>query len=260
MKAAVSEFITNLAPYKGENSHVAISLIPFGGNVNFGPQGVLMMNLLTGLKFSDAYYGCFRNDGDLLGVWHTSFQAYQQGYVNGSPLCPSDNSKVTLFSYDEQALIAQVKAMDMSYGTDTPKAMLWAERMLDNQWRNRTKSFAENNPEPITDSTEKIIVLLTDGAVAIVDDNEDGNLDGKKLRRRSTSESIQVFKQQCETLGHVPNLNLYTIGFELKAGETSDALKDCIVGNGQHFQAGTDDLNSVFNKINDQIAAVRIVR
>lgn len=253
MKSAVEQFINKIEPYKQGQSHLTVSIIPYGGSVNLGIAAEGWLSSVDGLAHSRRFYGCFRNkniDRKKAG----QLQAYQQGRGGRSKviLCPSEKSRALLFSRDKAQLINHVRGLDLSWGTDSPQGLSWASRFLDNEWREDARDFAENRPIFINSNTEKIVVLLTDGQVAIVDPDQDGR------ESRRANKSLGEFNAICREMQRQQNLSLYTIGFNVPRGGFTKALRNCVAGKGQYYQAGLNDLGGVFNDIGATLDPIRI--
>jgi Flp pilus assembly protein TadG len=256
MKTASKSFITDISPYKQGNAHLTVSLIPFGGSVNLGKNADIWLDETKGLKKSDKFYGCFRylnNTTEYPG----DLQAYQQGIIRPRkrPLCPSDNSKVLLFSQDQQELINHINKMDMSWGTASPQALMWANRFLENSWRRKATHFADNRPIKIDTKTQKYVVFLTDGAVAMVD----GNQDGKTDKLIGDNAAINMFKAQCSEIKKLSNTHVYMIGYNVPNGKFKNAMKTCTAGDGQYFDAKIDNLTAIFSQISNEFQNIRII-
>ena len=264
LKGALNQFITDVNPYSLGDSHIAITLIPYSENVSFGSKAKVWLDPVTGFDHAPSFEGCFRHDDDTLraGEFQASIVARAPGRRQ-SPTCPKSIGQAVLFSTNGDDLKEHVNQIDTSRGTNTTTGLLWAERFLTNQWRIDAE-FSPSKPENITDATQKIIVLLTDGEITIVDTDQNGELDSRQSPRPADesfidSQTLPNFRTKCEALRQVSNLKVYSIGFDLKDGATSDALRGCVSGGGAYFDAGIDDLNAVFANISGAVLPIRIV-
>jgi len=105
---------------------------------------------------------------------------------------------------------------------------------------------------------QKIAVIFTDGAIAVTDANQDGVTDSAALIRKRKGKEIENFKRECDELQRVPNINIYTVGYELESAATRNALKSCLAGDGRHFDLNVGNVDSVFNQILSDLEAIRI--
>jgi len=256
MKTAVQQFITDIEPFKNGQNHLTVSLIPFGGSINIGRDSGSWLDANSGFSRASQFYGCFRNTGRT-DVDPGDLQAYQQGYAGkrNAPLCPRDGSEAFLFSRNVTRLNNHISGLQTSWGTDSPYGLLWAERFLDNDWRRAAKNFDEGSPVFVNTNTEKVVILLTDGQVAVVDRNQDGKTERKKLPQ---GQSLWLFNQQCKALKDIPNLSLFTIGYDVPNGAFTNALQNCTTGHGQYYKAGINGLDVAFESINRQLQPIRI--
>jgi len=94
---------------------------------------------------------------------------------------------------------------------------------------------------------------LTDGAVALSDIDQDGHDEKSKGRN-----SLVGFNAICLELKRESKLSLYSIGYDVKPGNFTNALSNCIAGDGQYFAAGVNDLNGIFANIVDSVDPIRI--
>jgi len=260
LKTAVEEFILATPPFEKGPNHLTVSIIPFGGSVSFGSESRDWLDPDSGLKTTDVFHGCFRNRS-VNAQAPGNLEAYRQGYAGprNEPFCPRESSKAFLFSRNSERLLSHVRTMDLSWGTDSPYALLWAQRFLDPEWRRLASAFDQDSPKPIQPKTRKVVVLLTDGAVAVVDNNQDGIKD-KKAQKLPREQSLALFDKRCEALKQMQNLDLYAIGFDVQDGVFDKSLENCIAGNGRYFDASLKELVGVFQAISADLEAVRIIQ
>ena len=178
---------------------------------------------------------------------------------NGYYLCPPQGSKTVLFSTEPAPLNVGISTLGLAWGTDTELGLIWAERLLQNDWRNDARAFSASPPIQITDSTQKIVVLLTDGALAVTDSNQDGISDSGRLIKRRASRQIREFTAQCDKMKtDIQNLHMYSVGYNLAAGTMKNTMKNCIAGDGAYFDAQVGNLDDIFKKVSDSLTPVRI--
>ena len=252
LKQSLDTFIENVDPYRRGESHIAITLLPYAETINFGPGASAWLHPSNSAPFE----GCFvETETDLQG----SLTPYAIGGVGGKfnlPLCPPVTSEAALFSTDGDSLRTRVADMELGFGTHTTRGLLWAERLLDNTWRNSASSFSANTPITLTDDTHKIVVLLTDGRFAVTDLDQDGNTQDSQNGDIAQAD----FTAQCQAFGNYPNLDLYAVAYDLEDGNFKNLLSSCVSGNGEYFEAEINDLDVVFKKVEESLSPIRISR
>ena len=254
LKNSMEDFFNNVAPYRRGDSHVAITLLPFAENVNFGQPGRVMLSPSE----SGVFDGCFKVlETDRPRALAAAVTGGRGGRYN-LPYCPPRESEAVLFSTEREPLIAQVRNLGLGYGTNTERALNWGERMLDNDWRNSARQIAENNPVRVSDETHKVVILLTDGAIAVFDDDQDGRADPKAQREANEQASYDEFTERCRSLDQQPNLDLYAVAYSIRNNEFEGILRNCVSGGGQYFDAEIEDLDSVFQRIASSLTPVRL--
>jgi len=254
LKKSMEDFFNNVAPFRQGDAHVAISLIPFAEYVNIG-QGARQW---IHPSEDGAFDGCFKVlDTDRPRSLIPAVPGGTAGRHN-DPYCPPSESEVLLFATDKDPLIEHVRGLELGFGTHTEKALTWGERLLDNQWRNSAKQFSEDKPVRVRDETHKVVILLTDGAIAVFDDDQDGQGDPQSQRRANAEASRDRFTQRCRSLETQPNFDLYAIAYSIRNNEFERILRDCVSGDGEYFDAEIENLDAVFAKISASLTQVRI--
>ena len=254
LKKSMVDFFNSVAPYRQGDSHVAISLIPFSENVNFGQGARQWIHPSENGPFD----GCFKVlDTDRPRSLSPAAPSGTGGKYN-YPYCPPREAEVLLFATDKDPLIEHVRGLELGFGTHTEKALTWGERLLDNQWRNSARQFAENAPVKVRDETHKVVILLTDGAIAVFDDDQDGQRDPQPQRRANAEASRDRFTQRCRSLETQPNLDLYAVAYSIRNNEFEGILRNCVSGDGQYFDAEIENLDAVFARIAASLTEIRI--
>ena len=252
LKQSLDTFIENVDPYRRGESHISITLLPYAETINFGLGASAWLHPSN----SAAFEGCFvQTETDLKGA----LTPYAIGGLGGQfnlPLCPPVTSEAVLFSTDGDNLRTQVAGMELGFGTHTTRGLLWAERLLDNTWRNSASSFSANTPITLTDDTHKIVVLLTDGRFTVTDLDQDGNTQEAQNGAIAKAD----FTAQCQAFGNYPNLDLYAVAYDLENGNFKNLLSSCVSGNGEYFEAEINDLDEVFKKVEESLSPIRISR
>ena len=250
LKQSLDTFIENVAPYRTGESHIAITLLPYAETINFGPRASAWLHPSNSAPFE----GCFvQTETDLQG----SLTPYAIGGVGGKfnlPLCPPATSEAVLFSTDGDSLKAHVDGLELGFGTHTTRGLLWGERLLDNAWRNSANSFAANAPIQLTENTHKIVVLLTDGRIAVTDLDQNGN-----TQETLAGDIAQAdFTAQCRAFDNYNNLDLYAVAYDLEDGNFKNLLSSCVSGNGAYYEAEINDLDEVFKRVEESLSPIRI--
>ena len=250
LKQSLDTFIENVDPYRRGESHISITLLPYAETINFGPGASAWLHPSN----SAAFEGCFvQTETDVKGA----LTPYAIGGVGGKfkfPLCPPVTSEAALFSTDGDSLRTRVADMELGFGTHTTRGLLWGERLLDNAWRNSANSFAANTPIQLTENTHKIVVLLTDGRIAVTDLDQNGN-----NQETLAGDIAQAdFTAQCQAFDNYNNLDLYAVAYDLEDGNFKNLLSSCVSGNGEYFEAEINDLDEVFKKVEESLSPIRI--
>ena len=250
LKQSLDTFIENVDPYRTGDSHISITLLPYAETINFGLGASAWLHPSNSAPFE----GCFvQTETDLQG----SLTPYAIGGVGGQfnlPLCPPVTSEAALFSTDGDSLRTRVADMELGFGTHTTRGLLWAERLLDNTWRNSASSFSANTPITLTDDTHKIVVLLTDGRFTVTDLDQDGNTQDSQNGAIAQAD----FTAQCQAFENYPNLDLHAVAYDLEDGNFKNLLSSCVSGNGEYFEAEINDLDEVFKKVEESLSPIRI--
>lgn len=282
MKTAVSDFVTNIEPYRTNASYLAVSILPFAENINFGASNAgdwLRAAEKTNPQFSSDFHGCFRHTptgiGSLRAMENFTF-SHHQSYpigpgVNQSEYstCPPESARATLFDTRKRNLSNNIKRMHMGYGTGTGKAMQWAERLYDPSWRNQMEINGEF-PPVMTSNTRKYIVLFTDGRIYPgVDKDENGvrddhsNAPGSITYPLPVDSEVARFDSACQAIKDRGDINVYTIGYDVTGkipGDLETALTNCATGTGRFYESGTEDLSDIFSEIQADVQSVALTR
>ena len=254
LKLSMNRFFENVAPYRRGDSHVAITLLPYSENVNFGTASQDWLHPSD----RNGFNGCFNVlDSDRPRSLSASTLSGGGGRFN-APFCPPRESSAVLFATDREPLQEQVRNLDIGFGTHTEKALQWGERFLDNDWRNSARQIAEDAPVRVTDDTHKVVILLTDGAIAVFDRDQDGRVDPKATRTADERISNTEFTDRCRSLDQQPNLDLYAVAYSIRNSEFEGLLKNCVSGGGEYFDAEIEDLDAVFKRIASSLTPVRL--
>ena len=100
----------------------------------------------------------------------------------------------------------------------------------------------------------KIVVLLTDGRIAVTDLDQDGNT--QEVQPHDLAQAD--FKNQCQAFGNYSNLDLYAVAYDLEDGNFKNLLSSCVSGNGAFYEAEINDLDEVFKRVEESLSPIRI--
>ena len=257
LKSSLDKFIDDVAPYKIGDSHIAITLLPYAEYVNFGVGSDQWLHPSLGNQDGTTFNGCFIfSESELPGSMYSAVFGAQK--KSGRPFCPQSESEAILFSTDGEVLKNRIQELKLGWGTHSERAMLWGERMLDNTWRDSARVFAANPPIEVTDSTQKIVVLLTDGQVAITDPDEDGVALETPEVLANTETALAQFVLQCQAFEEYQTLDVYTVAYTVRNETLEAAMRECVIGNGDYFEAGIGDLDAVFKRVSESLSPIRI--
>jgi len=254
LKSSMERFFNDVAPYRQGDSHVAITLLPFAEDVNFGQRASQWIHPSE----AGAFNGCFKVlDTDRPRSLSPAVLGGGGGRFNYR-YCPPSESEAVLFATDREPLINQVRNLELGFGTNTEKALTWGERMLDNDWRNSARQISEDAPVRVRDDTHKIVILLTDGAIAVFDEDQDGRQDPVDERLAGEAASYAKFTDRCRSLDNQPNLDLYAVAYSIRNDEFEGILRNCVSGDGEYFDAEIENLDAVFARISASLTSIRI--
>lgn len=261
MKKGIGELVDIMFPDGEKVKNRYLSILPFGTNVNFGQQARDWLRYRADSKFA----GCFRYEAsyqnsiqDSSGKLTTHLQARNKS--TGRTHCPTDRSKVRLFSKDGKGLKTYIKNFELSQGTGSSIALSWAWRALSPEWQTpmRKAGYGDGTlPLKHSKGTKKMLILFSDGAPYTTDPEGDtpivGERDGVKLRQIAQ----ERYKKVCASIKRAKNINLYTIAYS--AGkDAEDRMRNCVAGEGKFFAADTENLGEVFKTIIQETMALKL--
>ncbi|MEP1443517.1 MAG: vWA domain-containing protein [Hyphomicrobiales bacterium] len=194
LKTAATEFIDSVSD-DGNSSDVSVSLIPYGGAVNIGPDlfnehahSIGQINGQSNLDPSEARYdigngvqtGRFRftNGGNCLELQDADFKgdvipSGSRGqipllyrYVVGNPWCPGEKSEAIFNSNDFASIKQRIEEFSLSDGTGNDHGIAWGLNALTPAWRGRLGGDYPARPADFDDdATLKVAVIMTDGGI-----------------------------------------------------------------------------------------------
>ena len=273
MISAAKTFVTTVFNRSSQGGEIRVSLIPFGDSVRFGapyrsklaPSYADATDLFDKRLISEVcdaasvtnlacdmaqtrWNGCFVDDGKRSrkpgDVTNLAPFPPMVGYSNGvrMPLCPGRGSEILLFSNNRDELLSKLGGLELSYGTSTDTAMVWARRVLDPAWRGY---FHESDvtPKDYNKATVfKHVILLTDGvplgfARQFLPDERDPTTNLEKLCTDMINDARRDVGPE-----------IHTIAFG-SASAVGAAVRKCKTDNGGYYVATLTDLSTVFSKI-----------
>ena len=183
LKDAAGDFVKRVLA-EDNTDKVSISLVPYAGQVNVGPE---LFALLGGQRLHNggaAGSSCLEitaDDFDDLKIpssstvqvphfmyWTIDWDFMQWGW------CPDDTTAILPISNDAAGLEAKIDGMHLHDGTGTAFAVKWGLALLDPSSRDTitdlralgvTGPISEGRPAEYDDDVRKILVLMTDGKI-----------------------------------------------------------------------------------------------
>jgi Flp pilus assembly protein TadG len=192
LRTAATNFI-NMIFDANDAATTSMSIVPFGGTVNIGPDlfyylaGGRVAPILdpSATVYTTSTPGGIANnrfrfstgdncveytlddfDDSLIPEASRSQVPHFWAFTDFHPWCPHSTSRIFLNSNNRQALIGVINAMSLSDGTGMDVGALWGAKALSPHWRGRLGGDFPDRPSDYDDEdTLKVVVLMTDGAI-----------------------------------------------------------------------------------------------
>lgn len=196
LREASKNFV-DLVLGKADPGTTTVSIIPFGGTVNLGPDLFSQYAAYTGsestivnpdaaiyahldnahqsyqARFPDSPYHCLEFPSadyvapDSILTWKSYSQVPSfWKWHNFHNWCPAHGAQSVFISEDRDALHTVLDRMSLSDGTGTDIGMLWGYKALSPNWRGRfSNQFRERPLDYHKDTNLKVLVVMTDGGV-----------------------------------------------------------------------------------------------
>ena len=319
LKTAAKSFIDQILNEQNI-TRTSMNIVPFGGTVNIGSMfddyAVPTTASSTTVDPTEAQYdieeavlnGAFRFSvgGNCIEYRYTDFNsdgvfpADSRGQVphfwrwnNFNPWCPEDASSMLLNTNDTTALKNKIDALTLSDGTGMDIGAMWGFKVLSPAWSGLLggASIFSTRPDAYKDDTQKVLVIMTDGAITQQDRPRDwvrlnthtnrptnndtsqqqgnqGNnnnkqviLDkGKTNSSASANNAVGQFKRICdEAKAATREIVVYTIGFQISPGSLPESmLKYCASDPSKYYLVESLDIQSAFDSIAASVNSLRI--
>ena len=256
LEVAASQFIDSLFDQSNPNQ-LSMSIVPFSTNVNLGPEIAETLNVAAVFDGTPPKYCVFYEDEDFNSerITETRDPVGQSSVVvnDRDDILSRDRCgevEMLLNSQSRADLKDVVTNVTLARATDSHIGMMWGAKALSPTMRGFTGGDFSDRPMAYDDDVLKILVMMTDGNVFPVID-EDGVFDQAKTG--------QQFIDVCND-AKMNNVLVYTIGFEITAGSTADLqLQECASNVSQYFLVEGLDIQAAFDGIAASIRALRIV-
>ena len=259
-----------------------ISLVPYSGAVNIGPDRV---NFVTGLSQGDfspeTWGGCVeaRDDGldqtDDLPTGSAgkfppyNFRRYNEAFFpffgdSGNLFCPDE--PITPLESSRQVIEDKVNALNASGATLTNIGMVWGWRSLSPVWRGKWGNDVPNDRPLDYDDEDNIkaIVFMTDGLASVFDYTAYGLRSEERLGTSNFFLANQEVDNRLLTVCNSmkdQDIEVFTIMFDLNSPTVETLYRDCATSDEHFFDSPTgEDLEFAFKKIGRQLTNLRLSR
>lgn len=221
LKSAASEFVTGLLQEDTEN-RVSISVVPYSGQVNVGPDLLSRFNLTDRHNFShciDLPASAYTTlplsrtapmpQHAAADTFNTSNTSTSWSTTNMAPgtsniwCMPNATNRVRVFSNNRTTLVNQINAMEAVGATSIDAGLRWGSALLDPSARSLVNSLADagivpsyfrNRPRDYNDPENlKVIVLMTDGEHWPNEKIADGYRSGPSIIYRHSDGNYSIF-------------------------------------------------------------------
>lgn len=317
LKSAAKNFVDQIL--NDQNiTRTSMNLIPFGGTVNIdsmfnsyvvtsGASGVIEdpteaqydtgsgTNVLNGsFRFSvgdnciEYRYSDF-DDSSVLPANARGQVPHFWRWNNFNPWCPESFSSVLLNTNNVTNLKNKIEGMTLSDGTGMDIGTMWGYKTLSPTWKGLLGGDFADRPDNLNDDTQKVLVIMTDGAITAQDRPEDwsllnthtnrptnnpttqqqgnqGNNNNKQVvlskgnasTLPSANQAVGQFKRICDA-AQADGIVVYTIGFQISAGSLPESmLQYCASDPSKYYLVESLDIQSAFDSIAASVNALRI--
>ena len=298
LKTSANEFIDVIMGESATSPYTSMSIVPFGGNVNLGPQlaGRLMPNGTADWDPSNSEYRSNNTSPDdkadalyrfttgmncietKIGDYDTdtiadNSRSQLPRFVNQNSLltiCPEDESSVLYNTGNKQVLKNRINELVLSHGTAMDVGANWGLKILSPSHRGIIGGDFSNRPEDFDGLNQKVMIIMTDGNITgqgrprHVNGPGQGNqplyAPGSSNSTSSTDDAVGRFKKVCET-AQSNNITVFTIGFRINRGSIADELLEyCATDSSKYYFVETVDPSVAFNSIAKSVSQLRIVQ
>lgn len=270
MKQAATAFIDILLEDPEVKNRVAVSIVPYGGNVRLPNEmrDMLIEPVSNEHWLNGEWNGCFRMSTDDLDqalspdnlfTYVPSFYSWNKN----NPWCPSEDNELIGLSNDSDLLLSTIDNFSqLSDGTGTDIGVAWGLATLDPQWRGEFPGVNSEFPRDFAEGTRKIMVVMTDGGITAQHFPRDDQFFGSlpyftRNKGNSFNESLNGYRKFCDRAKDT-GIDVYTVGFSLKNQTQINRLQECGTTLSHNFEADLGELESVFANLATSITSLRL--
>lgn len=259
-----------------------VSLVPYSGAVNIGPDRT---NLIVGLnqdQFSpETWGGCVEAREDGLDQTDDrprgssgkfppyNFRKFNEAFFpffgdSGNLFCPEQ--PITPLEASRQVIEDKIDALTASGATLTNIGLVWGWRALSPVWRG---DWGGEIPQdrPLDYDSEgniKAIVFMTDGEASVFDYTAYGLRSEERLGTSNFTLANQEVDNRllavCNSMKD-EGIQIFTIMFDLNNPTVETLYRDCATSDEHFFDTPTgEDLEAAFRKIGRQLTNLRLTR
>ncbi|MEL6372467.1 MAG: pilus assembly protein TadG-related protein [Pseudomonadota bacterium] len=246
LKSAVTDLIGIMLPDDGTPNKVRIGFAPFAAGINAGPYANAIS---AGRSVDNCVYE--RESGaeatDAAPTNGSAFKVAGDDDVTTSlNRCP--RAELLALTDDKSTLIATINGYSTGGSTAGHLGTAFAWYLLSPAWSTIWPTSAK--PAAYDDGkTIKAVILMTDGKY-----NTYGGRYGSTLGTRSADEA----KANCAAM-KAKKIRVYTIGFQLPAGNAEDIMRTCASGSTSFFRAEDgEQLRAAFRAIAVELNNLRL--
>ena len=298
LKTSANEFIDIIMGDDATSPNTSMTIVPFGGNVNLGPQlaGQLMPVGTANWDPSDSDYRSTAASPDDkadalyrftngMNCVETKLEDYSTNkisdnsrsqlprFVNKNSLltiCPEDESSVLFNSGNKQVLKNRINELVLSHGTAMDVGANWGLKTLSPSHRGIIGGDFSDRPADFDGLNQKVMIIMTDGNITGQARPRKINSSSKANQRlynpgtsnstSSTDDAVGRFKKVCEA-AQANGVTVFTIGFRIKRGSIADDLLDyCATDTSKYYFVETRDPSVAFKSIAKSVSQLRIVK
>ena len=269
LQQAAKSFVSTLLEKKQLEERVTISIVPYGGTVRLPDQleTMLIPPSTTEDWVDEEWNGCVNLLPSDIQTPLTPGGTY--GYLpefyvwnKNNPWCPKAGNELEGLSDDKQKLQDKIDSFTLSDGTGSDMGVVWGYATLNPAWRGALNGIDAELPRDYSESTKKIMVVMTDGGITTqyfpTDSQRSGDLPYSTKKKSTTfNESLGVFNTQCDS-AKSNGIEIYTVGFLMTKTNQINRLRACASSTGNHFEADLGSLQATFENLANSISSLRL--
>lgn len=305
LKTAAKDFVDEVMGDEAMSDNISMNIIPFGGNVNLGDTMASQLMPASNANWdpsdqeykstasspdskADALYrftdgmNCVesKNEDYDSSVIPSNSRSQLPRFMHQTSLltiCPEDESSILYNSATKQDIKDKIDQLVLSHGTGMDVGAMWGLKTLSPSYRGLLGGDFSNRPSGSNDSTQKILVIMTDGNITGQGRPRKPN-DPNRLTNPSSMKNQQLyrpgspnsssskdtasgrFKKICEEAA-ANNINVFTIGFKIERGGSADKLLSyCASDSSKYLFVEKLNPASAFDEIAKSISQLRVVQ